>query len=369
MSWFTDLAGKAEALLNQVDQVASESLKDAGFNTPQKAAAVSEPLSYEPTVLTTSKPGQGAAIAQVLVGTTPRTSVAKKEQLNKPIQAATPRKFSASSSPTASDDKLFEFLNSPSQPKVSSQPRSPPTSITHTTKQAPPLASTTAKSVPRPQSASGDTNLTTTVTTTHTNTTTHTTNNDVQQEATYPPPAESQPIDASTTEADNPADGGGDTSPLTLAITDSPDGVPEGKHTLKQGVDSEALVTIDESISPDKKELDNLKLTISNYELENKLLKREINSLNEELAALMRKMSEREEKEAHFESEIHALREQASRTDHMIRQLRSHNEDLQASLEARDSQISILRARLSEADRKVEEQQRFLTAAGSEKER
>ena len=91
--------------------------------------------------------------------------------------------------------------------------------------------------------------------------------------------------------------------------------------------------------------------------------------MNEELASLMGKLGSHDESVAHYESGIHALREQASRTDHMIRQLRSHDDDLRATLESKDSQITVLRARLSEADQKVEEQQRRLTALSTEKER
>lgn len=181
-----------------------------------------------------------------------------------------------------------------------------------------------------------------------------------QQEIIHPP-VESEHIDedADTKVPDN--------APLTMSVTESIDGLTEHEQPLKSDTVSEEPAMTEKPTN--KKELDSLKQTISNYKLENKLLKREINSLNEELVSIMSKLSGQEEKEAVYESEIHALREQASRTDHMIRQLRSHDEDLQASLEARDSQIGVLRARLSEADRKVEEQQKQLAGADSEKER
>ncbi len=368
MSWFTELAGKAEALLNQVDQAASESLKDSGLKTPQKQAASSatiEPPSrvrephvpYEPTVHTT-KPGQGAAVAQVLVGRTPQSLVAKKQHSNEPIHTSTPRKSSSTSS-VANDDKLLEFLNSPSNVKesVSSRPRTPQTqksrSSSHATKSSSlPLSKPVVPVLSQPHLTSGnnDTVPNTPVTT-----------EDESQQESSPPREEIELKDdavmAVTVEESPPLD--------EVPSTDMPDSATMIEHLPKPDVDLET----ENSESLDKKEIGVLKQTISNYELENKLLKREINSLNEELAALLKKTTGHEERVSHYESEIHALREQASRTDHMIRQLRSHNEDLQASLEARDSQISVLRARLSEADRKVEEQQRQLAASDNEKQR
>ncbi len=363
MSWLSGLAGKAEALLNQVDQAASDSLKEAGFSTPQKEiqsnTIVTESLSYEPSVLTT-KPGQRGVVAQALVGTTPRTSVVKKEQINERVHTIAPRTSSVSSSlksSVPSDDKLFEFLNSPSQPKTLSPSRLPSAPISHSTKKTP---LPTSKSVPlisshQPPLSNVMINEVTSPVTTAEKQVMNT-----QQEIIHPP-VESEHIDedADTKVPDN--------APLTMSVTESIDGLTEHEQPLKSDTVSEEPAMTEKPTN--KKELDSLKQTISNYKLENKLLKREINSLNEELVSIMSKLSGQEEKEAVYESEIHALREQASRTDHMIRQLRSHDEDLQASLEARDSQIGVLRARLSEADRKVEEQQKQLAGADSEKER
>ena len=84
-----------------------------------------------------------------------------------------------------------------------------------------------------------------------------------------------------------------------------------------------------------------LRQKVSNLELENKLLKREVASLNDELSSVMVRMREAGGSVNQYEGEMATLREQVLRADHMIRQLRSHEEDLQASLVAKDSQVQV----------------------------
>ncbi len=88
-----------------------------------------------------------------------------------------------------------------------------------------------------------------------------------------------------------------------------------------------------------------LQQKVSNLELENRLLKREVASMNDELSSVMGRVREAGEGVRQYEVEITSLREQASQADHVIRQLRSHEEDLQAALEARDSQTQVRKGR------------------------
>ena len=76
-------------------------------------------------------------------------------------------------------------------------------------------------------------------------------------------------------------------------------------------------------------------------ELENKLFKREVSSLNDELGTVLERVREAEEGVALHREEAESLREQATTSGRVIRQLRSHDEDMQATLEARDSQIQV----------------------------
>lgn len=363
-------------MLNQVDQAASESLRDAGFKTPQKSfpptigdGSGTSPLSYEPTVHTTG-PTQGTSIAQVLVGTTTKPSTTKKQQSSGPLHTSTPRKSERKSlnSSVTNDDKLFEFLNTPSKPKE------PAVSQAQTQKKAsvaskPPLLQTESHPVlsqppGNDSDSSSDPSVKRTSNTTTVSRETVSDSNIPQSEK----PSEDIVDTADFTTQPIP---GSARDPVVVPSVDSADSANAvTEHTPQpEPIVEQHIAQDDVSESSQRKELEDLKQAISNYELENKLLKREISSLNQELDSVMHKTSGHEEQVAHYESEIHALREQASRTDHMIRQLRSHDEDLRASLEARDAQLSVLRARLTEADRRVEEQQRELMAAATEKER
>ena len=71
------------------------------------------------------------------------------------------------------------------------------------------------------------------------------------------------------------------------------------------------------------------------------MLKREVSSLNDELNTLLERVREAEEREAAQRGEMEGLREQAGRSTGVIRQLQSHHEDLQAAMDARDSQIQV----------------------------
>jgi chromosome segregation ATPase len=115
-------------------------------------------------------------------------------------------------------------------------------------------------------------------------------------------------------------------------------------------------------------EIDSLRQKVSNFELENKLLKREIGSLNDEMGTLITRLNESSDSSSHYEREIQSLREQVSQSDHVIRQLRSHDDDLQSLLEARDQQIAVLRAQLTDGDRTAEQLRVHVSAAQRERE-
>lgn len=169
---------------------------------------------------------------------------------------------------------------------------------------------------------------------------------------------------------------------MNHAEDSKPQGAPES-GTLPQTLEQPQVMALQQKVS--------------NLELENKLLKREVASLNDELGLMMGRVRDAGESVSQYESEISALREHASRSDHMIRQMRSQEEDLQAAIEARDSQIQVrlppsppyfslspipshahsqlvlslqvLRSRFAEADSAVEEMKQQITSSHREKEK
>ena len=64
-------------------------------------------------------------------------------------------------------------------------------------------------------------------------------------------------------------------------------------------------------------------------------------SLNDELGTVVERVREAEEGVASHRKEVESLREQVSASERVIRHLRSHDEDTQATLQARDSQIQV----------------------------
>lgn len=90
---------------------------------------------------------------------------------------------------------------------------------------------------------------------------------------------------------------------------------------------------------PEGSQLLQLQQKASNLELENKLLREEVRSLTGELEVLRHHSAEMKDTLLHYESEVDSLREEVTRTDHMMRRLRSGEEDSKAELDARNSQI------------------------------
>lgn len=64
-----------------------------------------------------------------------------------------------------------------------------------------------------------------------------------------------------------------------------------------------------------------------------------------------------------------SLRQQASQTDQVLRQMRSQVDDLTAALETKDAQNLVLRSRLQEVDQQLEQMRREAELSVRERER
>ena len=409
MSWLSELTGKAGAFLDKMDQAAASSLQEAGISTPSKSVKDTglqlggkEPdtsvgrgvggTPYEPTTtyqsLNSSKE-RGAAVAQVLVGSA--SGSAQLTSTPKPPAVISQTKPSMSAGSVGgmmagkserrkqtTDDSIFEFLNTPNvggggggnkggkqrpkQSPSSSRPHSAasqssseekprPVSTTPVQKQPPVQEGTWTEasySVPSSRAesrAKDDPDLV---------------EKDEPKE-TEAVEGEKEMVDGNTGEEKSSSDD--QNFPLAAAET-----VPDSPKTGEKGevVGEEGGVVREAS---HEAELEEWKQKVSNLNLENKLLKREVSSLNEEMSTAMSRMEGITSSKDHYESEIHALREQASRLDHMIRQLRSQEEDLQASMVARDSQIEVLRTQLSVTDKALNEANEKIAISRREQER
>ena len=133
MSWLTGIAGRAEALLDRMDQAAATSIQVAGLSPStqsqgsagQRAHAHETSLTYEPTASVgvekessiSSKPSDSPLkLHKTKAPTQPYSPVAHPEA--PPKTTPTPssyQAFSKSRTNAPNDDSIFEFLNTPTK--------------------------------------------------------------------------------------------------------------------------------------------------------------------------------------------------------------------------------------------------------------
>lgn len=142
MSWFSSIAGKAEALLNQLDEAAATSFQEAGIATPPKSPhppterETSPPppkpgLSYEPvaqpTATPTSKRHQPLLIKSQLSSSsssswTPPIQSTWESSWSTPLAQSSLSKASPGGGcGQVTDESLMEYLNSPTSSRKENQ--------------------------------------------------------------------------------------------------------------------------------------------------------------------------------------------------------------------------------------------------------
>ncbi|XP_072031496.1 golgin subfamily A member 5-like [Amphiura filiformis] len=108
---------------------------------------------------------------------------------------------------------------------------------------------------------------------------------------------------------------------------------------------------------------------LSSLELENKLLKNEVASLNQEMASALNRAKKAQTELNEIRQDMLRRESQMTGSDAIIRQLRAHEEDLAEELNAKNSQLAVLRVRLQEADQQVKAKTQQLTQIQSENDR
>uniref|UniRef100_A0A023GLY6 Putative muscle myosin heavy chain ixodes scapularis muscle myosin heavy chain n=1 Tax=Amblyomma triste TaxID=251400 RepID=A0A023GLY6_AMBTT len=295
MSWFSDIAGRAEDFLTKVDQTAASALQK-----PLLPHAKNTFMSY------TKSPGRS---------TQPETSNAGPPPLSSGFSTSTkspPRGLSlASSSPSpkpkqaearTSDEKLLEFLNSsepaPQSPKrSSSQQRTAPDSSGE---------------------AAG------------TNEGFSSTNQD-----------EKMPVQSSmmpTPEVD--------TSQAEASVSVTVDG--SGSGSRRASLQNELLQT---AVPPGRS--DAVEVAGTGLESENRMLRKEVSTLNQEIASALQRAKNADAEKKHLQNRLDHWSTQVSATDSAFRELQARERDLTSALEAKDSQLAVLRVRLQEADQEL----------------
>ncbi|XP_051886886.1 golgin subfamily A member 5 isoform X2 [Pristis pectinata] len=326
MSWFTELAGKAENFLNKVDQGAAAALQNAPIDavtatrTQSSEASSSSQystlnqLSSKPDHQIHTNPGYVSSAANNIkrqkatllagasnvssssqnIDTTAGTSASSS--LSRPsIQFVRPKRDEPN------DDQLFDFLNS-SEKSLNGK-----VDIKH---------EAAKPSTPTPK--------------THSRTSSH---SSVTSGTNIAKAAEESFI------KDNSATGHDSEMSESSSVNPSAQLEPS-KEVVLGNAGGATFSTKDENQS----------LELSNLRLENQLLRNEVNSLNQEMASLIQRSKQTQEELNKARKQIEKWNTENSKTDRISRELRSQVDDLNEVLSAKDSQLAVLKVRLEEAD-------------------
>nr|XP_006133779.1 golgin subfamily A member 5 [Pelodiscus sinensis] len=108
---------------------------------------------------------------------------------------------------------------------------------------------------------------------------------------------------------------------------------------------------------------------LSNLRLENQLLRNEVQSLNQEMASLIQRSKETQEELKNARARVDKWNVDHSKSDRVVRELQARVDDLTEAVSAKDSQLAVLKVRLQEADELLSTRTEALDALQSEKSR
>ncbi|XP_048218213.1 golgin subfamily A member 5 isoform X2 [Perognathus longimembris pacificus] len=330
MSWFADLAGRAEDLLNRVDQGAASALsrKENTSNTTYSRNTDYAELD-QPSADLTYQTGPGATYissaadnvrnqkATILAGTA-NVKVGSRTagEASHPVESSSvPRpsfQFVRRKKSEPDDELLFDFLNS-SQKEPTGK-----VEIKKEKSKAPVFPSSQTSSV-----SSVNTNVTTIKATEE--------NSESQSHA-----------------------------------ANNSDSIPEHyEDSSKENTSSDATCTDHSPVPGDGGRSHEL----SNLRLENELLRNEVQSLNQEMASLLQRSKETQEELNKTRARVEKWNLDHSKSDRITRELRAQVDDLTEAVAAKDSQLAVLKVRLQEADQLLRTRTEALEALQTEKSR
>jgi hypothetical protein len=356
MSWFTSIAGKAEALLNQLDEATASKLQEAGVKTtPNK----------RPTSSETSHSSELSAVNDELSTTQPMVTKAPPTRYQPPfnepsrsvegnqstwgspwsVPDASPpptriRSTLVSSTSQVTDDSLMEFLNSSSTTvernaeirrnknqiklpvSTSEQLRTNQQTITKTTTKNwdnSKLLDSSSHGVSHDQHLHSLDNQ-----------------NDVQTEGTI-------------TKTEAASSSQHETTP-TSPVRFQPSQVGSSQ-------DLPALLP----------ELNDSSTSI--IEMENHRLRQEVGALGVELNKIKKKAKEMNKNDSRLRDEVESLRGQLNQSEMSVQRLKSQEDDLRSSLTAKESQLEVLHRQLQEAENNIRTLRGKVEGADAEKDR
>ncbi|XP_070836002.1 golgin subfamily A member 5 [Chaetodon trifascialis] len=364
MSWFADLAGKAEDFLNKVDQGAATALtksqtrtssfsssyggestvKDEYNTAGYKTSAAVTHHTYAssddaPSFISAAAGNIKRSNAALLAGT---ASIASSPSGSSSSAANTAKTSSGFVRPKKSeehvdDDMLFDFLNS-SDPPVSNrrdsrrEPVKVAVPVTEVQNPTPPL-STTPHTIPSAPSTPPSTR------------------------------GVSRASSMSSLSAHSIK-----TSEESSAKEQSQDTPESSDSGLAAPQESSSQEPPPPPPPPPPTEEPQSQI-MSSLRLENQLLHSEVASLNREMASVIQRAKDLQDELNQTRLRADKWNSEQSQTDRMLRELRSHVDDLTEALSAKDGQLAVLKVRLDEADQLLKSRSAALDEAQKEKSR
>lgn len=148
---------------------------------------------------------------------------------------------------------------------------------------------------------------------------------------------------------------------------ETPDSSDSGLGTQVDGTKDSSLSAV---TNPGLSANDDVKShELSNLRLENQLLRNEVQSLNQEMASLIQRSKETQEELNKSRERVEKWNVDHSKNDRIVRELRAQVDDLTEAVSAKDSQLAVLKVRLQEADQLLSSRTEALEALQSEKSR
>ncbi|XP_043998182.1 golgin subfamily A member 5 [Gambusia affinis] len=355
MSWFTDLAGKAENFLNKVDQGAATALSKnqaagSAFSSPygeESAVTDYDPAAYK-TETTVTHPGYPSSRdapsyisaaagnvkksgATLLAGTANVPSSPSASRVSNPAKTSAGFVRPKKSEQDVDDDMLFDFLNSSDPPDSGSgrrdsrrelakapvmevQSPTPPPSVTPHANLSAPSTPPSTRGVSRASSMSS-----------------------------------LSAHSIKTSEENSPKE----------QCQDTPESSDSGLAPPQESSRPEPAVPTEEPQSQ----------ILSSLRLENQLLRNEVASLNQEMASVIQRAKDLQDELNRARLRADKRTSEQSQTDRALRELRSQVDDLTEALSAKDGQLAVLKVRLDEADQLLTSRSFALEEAQKEKSR
>ncbi|KAG8540443.1 hypothetical protein GDO81_019288 [Engystomops pustulosus] len=319
MSWFADLAGKAEDLLNLVDQGAATALSKSKDEIP----TVESPTDYyqeKPQESRSQSYGKASFIssaadnikhqkATLLAGTanvksTIRTSTDISHSTSSNVAThRTASQFVRRKKSEPDDEQLFDFLNS--SDKVHN-------GVLESKRE------NNKETVSTSQSGRSN------------------------QQSVKPPETTPPTIQGDL-----------NNQPAEIALED----------TEQDTIGSEPTPSLGQTNGDQRSQ------ELSNLRLENQLLRSEVQSLNQEMAGLIQRSKEMQDELNDSRVRIEKWNGDNSKSDRTVRELRAQVDDLTEVVAAKDSQLAVLKVRLQEADQLLSSRTEVLEKLQNEKSR